>query len=250
LADLSTTTVAAVARNQLSRHVVTRAIERLWTKDQIVGYETWIQFFDERQPRSTVFSEATLRRYAANLKSWLLFAGLLELRPRGICRADGTGAQMGVLATGKSMTGLFLGGASPARLQQLLKNLLSAGGASRSTLEMEGLRNAITDASALGLIDVSSDRVTLRKPWDAETELLDLAKGAILRQPTVKLAIEFMRLTGGDRELAGAMLAEGIGAAWKPASAMRVLGGLTRYATWANDGPIRSDESDQQKLQF
>lgn len=250
LADLSTTAVAAVARNQLSRHVVTRAIERLWAKDQIVSYEAWIQFFDEQQPRNAVFSEATLRQYAANLKSWLLFAGLLELRPRGICRADGSGAQMGVLAAGKASGGYFLGGASPARLQQLLKKLFVVGDVGRSALEAEHLRNAITDASALNLIEINSDCVALRKKPSVEAELTVLAKAAILRQPTVKLAIESLRLASGDRELAGAMLAEGIGAAWKSTSAMRVLGGLTRYATWANDSPIPSAGSEQQKLQF
>src|SRR5690606_15381770 len=90
LSAVSPSAVASVARNQLRRHVVARAIERLWAKDQVYNYESWIQFFDEQQPRSVALSEATLRQYAGNLKSWLIFAGLMELRPRGVAKADGT----------------------------------------------------------------------------------------------------------------------------------------------------------------
>ncbi|MEI2431210.1 restriction endonuclease [Lysobacter yananisis] len=251
LTNLSPTAVAIVARNQLSRHVVNRAIERSWSKDQIVSYETWMQFFDDQQPRNTVFSEATLRQYAANLKSWLLFAGLIELRPRGIGRADGTGAQLGVLASGKSMAGLFLGSASPARLQELLKKVLSAGQVSKAELETMRLRNAASDASALGLIDASTDVIELQGRWDSEVELLNRAKKAILQQSIVQIAIESLRQANGDRELAGAMLAEAVGAKWKPASAMRVLGGLTRFATWAGEDRTSNDDvNTQRKLGF
>lgn len=247
LTDLTATSVAAVARNQLSRHVVTRAIERIWSKEQIVSYDSWIQFFDEQQPRSAPLSDTTLRQYAGNLKGWLLFAGLLELRRGGMARADGTGAQMGVAAAGRSVAGTFLGGASPNRLKELL-DLLMPGEASRSALEARGLRNAITDASALGLIEASADRIKLLKLCSSEQELLMAAKRSILRQGTIDLAVEFLRLTNGDREQAAAMLSDGLEANWKPASAMRVFGGLIRYASWANDGPFQAESDDQQKL--
>lgn len=251
LTSLSATAVANVARNQLSRHVVTRALERLWSKDKIISYDAWIQFFDEQQPRNVLFSEATLRQYAANLKSWLLFAGLIELRPRGIGRADGTGAQLGVLASGKSMAGLFLGSASPARLQELLKKILVGGQVDKLELESLRLRNAASDASALGLIDASGDAIYLRDLWQSEAELLAGAKRAILQQSIVQISIESMRQANGDREVAGAMLAESLGAKWKPVSAMRVLGGLTRFAAWASEGDALSDHvAAQQKLEF
>lgn len=235
LSEPSPSSVASVARNQLRRHVVARAIERLWTKDQVFNYENWIQFFDQQQPRNVALSEATLRQYAGNLKSWLIFAGLLELRPRGVARADGTGAQMGVLAAGKTLTGLFMGGASPARLQELIRHIQN-GVIERATLESMGLRNAIQDASALGLVEVGAANVELRERWQSGEAVAEAAKRAILRQATVQLALESLRAANGDRPAASSILAAGLDANWKQASGMRVLGGLIRYAAWAQGG--------------
>lgn len=232
--DLSATTIAGIVRSQLRRHVVARAIERLWTKDEVVSLDGWLHFFDEQQPRSAVFSPETLRVYSANLKNWLLFAGLLELRPRGIARADGNGGQMGVVSTSKTLTGLFLGASSPARLQELLKKL-KAGVTDRKALDHDGLRNAISDASALGLIDITVDRVILRSITNDLPSLIDEAKRSVIRQPTIRLALESLQANNGDRSAAAPQLAEGLGAVWKPVSALRYLGGLVRYANWAHE---------------
>ncbi|MCU9952784.1 restriction endonuclease [Burkholderia sp. BKH01] len=249
LSDLSPTTIAGIVRSQLRRHVVARAIERLWARDEVVSQDDWLHFFDQQQPRSTIFSPATLRVYCANLKNWLLFAGLLELRPRGIARADGNGGQLGVVSTSKTLTGLFLGASSPARLQELLTKLV-AGATSRRSLDGDGLRNAISDASALGLIDVTADRVNLRMNTMDLSSLMDEAKRSVARQPTIQLALESIKANNGDRNAAAPQLAEGLGAvAWKPVSALRYLGGLVRYANWAH-GLSKSDHNGTAPLNF
>lgn len=151
-------------------------------------------------------------------------------------RADGRGAQMGVISSSRAGTGLFFGASSPARLQDLLQKVFRSSHGDRALLEGDGLTNAIADGSALGLIDVSAQRVTLRQSWHSETDLIEDAKRAVIRQSTVQLALESLRSANGDRTTASVMLAEGLGANWKAASAMRNLGGLVRYATWANGG--------------
>lgn len=247
MSDLSATTIAGIVRSQLRRHVVARAIERIWLKDEIFTQEEWLQFFDVQQPRSNAFSATTLRVYGANLKSWLLFAGLLELRPRGVVRTDGNGGQMGVVSTSRTLTGLFYGSSSPARLQELLIKLMT-GVTSRTALEREGLRNAISDASALGLIDITGDRVVLRSITELPA-LIDEAKSSVIRQPTIQLALESLRASNGDRDAAASQLAEALDAVWKPVSAQRYLGGLIRYANWAN-GLTKSDSGGTLPFEF
>lgn len=226
--------------------MVAQAIERLWPKGSIVSYESWLRFFDEHQPKNTSFSDETIRQYAGNLKSWLLFAGLIELRPRGVSRADGEGAQMGVVGAGKHLAGLFLGAAAPARLVELLVNLYRGTKFDRPSLEADGLRNAIADASALGLVETSTDGIRLRRIWASESALIEFAKVAVLKQPSVQLAFDAIDITRGDREAAGDLVREALGASWKPTSARRVFGGLWRYASWANekeepeDAPVQS----------
>lgn len=248
LSDLSATTVAGIVRSQLRRHVVARAIERLWTKDEIVSLDAWLHFFDEQQPRNAVFSPETLRVYSTNLKNWLLFAGLLELRPRGVARADGNGGQMGVVSTGKTLTGLFLATSSPSRLQELLAKL-TAGVTERKALDCDGLRNAISDASALGLVDLAVDRITLRSITSDLHSLIDEAKRSVTRQPTIQLALESIQAANGDRSIAAPQLAAGLGATWKPVSAQRYLGGLVRYANWAH-GLTKSDNNGTIPFEF
>lgn len=248
MSDLSATTIAGIVRSQLRRHVVARAIERLWAKDEIFTQDGWLNFFDTQQPRSAVFSPATLRVYSANLKNWLLFAGLLELRPRGVAKADGNGGQMGVVSNSKTLTGLFLGASSPARLQELLTKLIT-GVTGRTELDRDGLRNAISDASALGLIDITGDRVILRSITGELPSLIDEAKRSVIRQPTIRLALESLQANNGDRSAAAPQLAEGLGAVWKPVSAQRYLGGLVRYANWAH-GLTKSDNDGTIPFEF
>lgn len=241
VADFSAENIADTVRQQLRRHVVAQAIERSWVKGTVVDYESWVAFFGKHQPRGQKFSDTTVRQYAATLKSWLVFAGLLEMRPRGIVRADGSGSQMGVLDTPNRLGGLFLGTAAPSRLADLLTRLFAGNGTlTRAQMESAGLRNAVADAIALGIVDGSTGVLVLRPPATASAaDLVELARKIVARQPAVLLAQECIRDANNDKEVAGAKLGAALDATWKPTSASRNLGGLLRYSAWTG---IRSDD--------
>lgn len=235
LGNLTPASIARVTRNQLKRHVVSRAIERSWEKGRSVEYEDWVNFVSEEQLRTKTFSRATRRSYARTLRGWLLFAGLLEARSNGIARPDGEGAQMGTTTSMKLNAGRFLGTSKPSRLQDLIFEIYAAGkGVPRSILESRGFRNAIADAIALGLATIREGNVCLCRVFADEASLLSFAKELIGRQATVGIAVESMRAASGQRKEAARLLATRLDASWKPVSSVRNLGGLLRYATWAN----------------
>ncbi|MFM0069121.1 hypothetical protein [Paraburkholderia aspalathi] len=185
----------------------------------------------------------------AKINDDVLFAGLLELRPRGVAKADGNGGQMRGFSANRTLTGLlFLGASSPARLQELLTKL-TPGGTDRTALDHDGLRNAISDASALGLIDIAVDQVILRSITSGLPSLIDEAKRSVTRQPTIRLALDSLQANNGDRSAAAPQLAEGLGAVWKPVSAQRYLGGLVRYANWAH-GFTKPDDDGTAHFEF
>ncbi len=232
--DLGAVTLASIVRNQLRRHVIARAIERTWPKGQVVDNEAWLAFFRAEQSRSAGFSPPTLRQYANNLKGWLVFSGLLEVSTRGLVRADGAGAQMGVVASIKSVGGLFLGTAGPRRLELLLKKVLeSTAPVTRAECDGIGLRNAVSDALALGLVDVNGGRIVLHRPAPSLGVLVDEGRASVRRQPAIRLALECLTESGGDRTRAADRLAKALAVAWKRTSARRYLGGLLSYAEWA-----------------
>jgi len=237
--DLSAENIADTVRHQLRRHVVAQAIERSWPKGDVVDYESWVAFFGKHQARGHTFSDATTRQYAATLKSWLVFAGLLEVRPRGVARADGAGAQMGVAAASR-IGGLFLGTAAPSRLEDMLTRVFANNGTlTRAQLEAGGLRNAVSDAIALGLLDANKGVLVLRHSSTSAAALIAHSKAVVADQPAVVLALECLREAQGDRIQAGARLGIALEATWKPASATRYLRGLLRFAVWA--GMPRAD---------
>lgn len=231
-------TIAAVTRNQLRRHVVAQAIERSWQRGDVIAYEAWLAFFAAQQPRTDEYADATVRQYAGNLKSWLAFAGLLQLRARGVERADGDGAQMGIPAVAKSLGGVFLGTTAPARLEQLLKRVYAQSGAvTRSMLESEGLRNAAADGVALGLISSDHGILSVTGVFEGPEALVRHAKATVLTQESLELAVEWMSRSPEDRQNAAQMFARELGAEWKPQSAARYFSGLLRYAEWARRPP-------------
>ena len=234
LDTLSPASIARVTRKQLKRHVVSRAIERTWGKGRPVDYDECVSFVSEKQLRSKTFSKSTRRSYAQNLRSWLLFAGLLEIQPRGIARPDGEGAQMGITSSQSQVAGLFLGASTPSRLQGLIVELLGQPkGAPRSALESRGLRNAIADATALGLVIIRDGNILLSREYSNKSILLSTTKDLIREQATVQAAAKCMRETGDNRKNAAAMLTSRLNPSWKSASSSRYLGGLHRYAVWA-----------------
>jgi hypothetical protein len=161
------------------------------------------------------------------------FAGLLEIQHKAIIRPDGEGAQMGMTYAQSSVLGLFLGTSAPSRLQDLILRLRSEGpGISRSSLELCGLRNAIVDASALGLVLSRDGNIFLSREYPTESALLSAIKDLIRNQSTVKTAVQCMRDTE-NRKDAAKLLASQLDASWNTASSIRYLGGLVRYAAWA-----------------
>lgn len=232
LTDLSPGNIAKTVRAQLRRHVIARDIERSWVRDQVVDYESWVQFFGRAQPRSKSFTQATLRQYAGNLKAWLVFSGLLEIRARGIARADGTGSQMGIVASGRSLFGVFLGTSAPRRLEELLEMVFKEPRLSKALLESKGLRNACADAIALEMVTVTAGEVAAVSKYSSLEQMVRDAKDFSNRQPLVLLAQQCLLSANGDRKEAASLLAEAIGAGWKQTSSVRYLGGLLRYAEW------------------
>ena len=142
---------------------------------------------------------------------------------------------MGILSSTSRVGGLFLGTAAPARLENLLRRVFASNGTlARAQLESTGLRNAIADAIALGLLDGSKGLLVLRPPvLSSAVDLIAHAKSLVGRQPAVQLALECLREAANDRPAAGARLAAALDATWKATSAQRYLGGLLRFAAWA-----------------
>jgi len=73
----------------------------------------------------------------------------------------------------------------------------------------------------------------LRSKSNELSVLVSEAKTAIIQQATISLALESLIANNGDRGAAANQLAVRLAASWKPASALRCLGGLIRYANWA-----------------
>ena len=235
LEPLTRTSIVRVTRNQLKRHIISRAIERTWERGRPVDYDDWVNFVSTNQLPSKIFSKSTRRSYAQNLKSWLLFAGLLEIRPSGIARPDGEGAQMGTTISQSQVAGLFLGTSTPSRLQDLIWRLKAQqNGISRAILESSGLRNAIADATALGLVIARDGNVLLSREYPNESTLLSTTKDLIGEQETVQTAVKCMQESGENRKAAAQLLATRLDASWKSVSSIRYLGGLLRFASWAN----------------
>jgi len=234
LDTLTPASIARITRNQLKRHVVSRAIERTWERGRPVDYDDWVNFVSKEQLRSKTFSKSTRRSYALNLRSWLLFAGLLEMQPDGIARPDGEGAQMGMTSPQSQVAGMFLGTSTPSRLQELtIKLWTQQNGISRTELESSRFRNAIADATALGLVVNRDGNVHLSLEYPNESTLRSTTKLLIQRQTTVQAAVNCMSEKGHNRKDAAALLATRLNPSWKLASSTRYLGGLLRYALWA-----------------
>jgi len=241
LPDLKPYTIAKQVQGQLARHIVTRELFQRWERGLLVDIKGWYRFFAEVQPGTSMFSENTIHQYASNFRRWLVFAGLLEMDGRWLLRPVGHGAQMGILSLQKTATGVFLGTASPLAFERLVGIAKQNGGAlTRGMVAAKALRNAATDAVALGIFASSRDgRVCLVSPELTEEQIVEMARAKVLEQPTVQAA----ERAHADREMKQDMTAVGrrveeeVGASWKPSSAKRYGSGLIRYLEWATTGP-------------
>jgi hypothetical protein len=115
----------------------------------------------------------------------------------------------------------------------LARVFASNGSLTRGHLKSVGLRNAVVDAIALGLIDASKGTLVLRPQVGSVSELINLGRSTVCRQLAVRLALECLRDANNDRSAAAIRLGIALDAAWKPTSAARNIGGLLRFASWA-----------------
>lgn len=241
LNDLKPLSVAQFVQGQFRRHVVVKEIISKWEKEKPISIENWSSFFAEVHPRTSNFSDVTIKTYAVNLKNWLLFAGILEQKGNTIYRPTGDGEEMGVLSSMKINIGTFLGTASPKKLELLFQLLhRDKVGLSRHSLEEKGLRNAIADGFALGLLQAEPNKyVSLKERNKDLIELLNWAKSSVRETVTTKIVASTQ-----DIDEACKRLKEQIGPNWKDISAKRYARGLKQYLKWAKvitDTPLFGD---------
>jgi len=236
LKDFSVLAVAEHAQKLFLRHVVFR--ETLaWERGAFVTADEWQQLIQNVQPGSAEWSPATLRQYAASLRSWLAFVGLLETSGARVSRPRGIGRQMGVIHPSRVKSALFLGTSTPEASLRLLE-LLQANplGVPRSDLVADGFRNAVSDCVALGLVARSEDgRVYATERFPSPNAMGDLLAETILEQQVVRMTRSYIE-RGVDSDLTiGLGLKDYLRTNWKDDSARRYAGGLRRFLVWATD---------------
>ncbi len=236
LQDLRPATIAKHVQGQLRRHVVVRELTARWEREKLIDPEEWHSLFADAQPEIASVSQDTIHQYAKTLRSWLVFAGILENRNKGLVRPTGNGRQMGIVSTSKIGVGIFLGTATPRSLVRLLHRLKqSALALPRTQLEAEGLRNAVSDALALGL--VTSPRpgiIELANSDESLDELVRRAKSLVLEQSTIDVVSNARQQAISDVVTIGGLLELEVGSSWKPSSAIRYARGLRVYLRWAD----------------
>jgi hypothetical protein len=200
LETISLGVVADHARRQLQRHVVVQRIERDWERGTEKTHEEWIAFFDTAQPRTAQWSAQTLRFYGANLRRWLVFSGLLDERGQRLTHPLSTGGRMGIVQSRRSAGGVFLGSSTPRAVLRLLRVVNSqAKDTTQEALARSGLRNAVTDALALGLVSRDDDgRVVPGRHFESELDMSKALEAAILCQDTISALIPYWERRWSD----------------------------------------------------
>ena len=225
-------TIAGHARGQLSRHVVAKAIDATWPRGQRVSPESWVQFFASVQPHADEFAAKTNHYYAANLRRWLLFSGLLDRTGGSLVQPIGPGTQMGVLTGPRARTGIFLASTSPTRLIDLLDLLSTAdAGVTREDLESHGLRNAVADGVALGLVEAHQKGRVRLAAASTGTSVVALAQ-ALVHDPVVSFVRDVAARSDTSVRVLGDELEGFLDTTWAESSKRRYANGLLRYARW------------------
>ena len=234
LKDLTPKTIAECVQGQLRRHIVVKELTARWPKDTKMTSADWFSLFSKAHPRFVKFSRKTIDQYANTFRRWLVFAGLLEQKGKSLLRPGGRGAQMGDLTPARGTTATFLGTAAPNALIRLINLLVKKESMHRSKLISHGLRNAIADASALGVSTTNGHGIiTLTQPGQSVKDAIASAKTTVLNQPSVKNIAEAIRHGKTDINKIGKHLAASLGANWKATSARRYANGIRRYYTWS-----------------
>jgi len=234
LKDLDVMTIAAFVQGQIKRHIVVLELTKSWEKEKLVPVELWLDFIRKALPRSSSFSQATIHQYANNFKSWLLFAGILEQREHCLLRPNANGRQMGVFNPMINRLPVFLGTAAPQKIEQLLGLLYQqCGGVMRDELNARALRNAISDAFSINLIDSTAEgKIKLSCQTESQEALILFAKHEIDKQKTISIVNSALKNGIKDRYIIGEQIEAEIGAKWSRASKLRYAGGLLCYIEW------------------
>lgn len=234
LQDVAPETIADHARGQLQRHVVAKGIQSTWDREDRVGPAAWDAFYGSLQPRSGDFAAKTVHFYGANLRRWLLFAGLVDRTGSALHRPQGRGNLRGVLVSRRKRKTVFLGTTSPDKVLGLLASLSSNGGViSRADLESTGFRNAIADAKALDLVTTSTDGVVALHSG-ADLPAAELLVTALSNDPVVRFVTDLDSVLDGATVL-GDELEGFLGATWAESSKKRYATGLVRFSRWLAD---------------
>lgn len=243
LEDVQPDSISDHARGQLQRHVVAKGITAKWDREDRYGPTDWDAFYASLQPRSDDFSPKTVHFYAANLRRWLVFSGLLNQTGSALSRPQGLGRDKGVLVSRRVTRGVFLGTSSAEQVVRLLDSIGARGGVEdRSVLKDAGLRNAITDARALGLVETGTDgSVRLQSDWSDDTHCETVLAEALKEDPVLQFLGQWENASPEERVTAGDKLEEFVGAAWAESSKKRYVSGLRRFSAWLRQTRVWGD---------
>ncbi|MDO4246318.1 MAG: restriction endonuclease [Deinococcus sp.] len=235
--EIGPNAIATHASRQLVKHLIYIQLCNEWEKGTLHSNEEFVEIFSKYHPRSIDLSDETSNIYANNLRRWLIFAGLLEVKDSSLIRPIGVGAQKGIQTPQKLGIGTFLGTSSPDTLMALLMHLKENDG-NETVKKLHDLkfRNAISDARELGLVLSSAQKgVTLIFDSLTDRQLTILAASSVMRQPLIMRIKELSK--SADPVLSDGAITEIIKSEvnpdWADASAKRYFNGLRRYMDWA-----------------
>ena len=250
LSDLSPSAIARCVQSQLRRHIVVSEFIEQWEMGKLNDTDTWLSFFTEINPQTSSFSRATIRHYANTLRRWLLFAGILEEQGRWLIKPVGSGRQLGLITLSPSRSSIFLGTSAPRTMASLLSRLHGTETRlERRLLVAEGLRNAISDATALGLVIAYPDGSVMLSHRELPLDqILQQARICILEQPASCIISDALAHGITDGSALGKLLQEELHLNWKPVSGKRYASGIRRYLAWAQGKSQRS--KGQEELDF
>jgi hypothetical protein len=227
--------VAEHIHGQFARHVVCRELT-VYDRETPIPIEELGKIVRRMRPADAQLSDKAVHHYAMNLKRWLLFSGHIEERGGFLYRPRAHGSRMGILPPGRSRRIQFLGSGTYDGLLKLIRAVIQdrQGVAERELVGL-GLRNAIYDALALGIMARSDDRrIYLLTGVMREEAVIAEAKRAILEQDTVRVLAEVLSqnpdISNADL---GERLKNALHVAWKPTSALRYANGIRGFFKWA-----------------
>ncbi|MGV8057678.1 MAG: AAA family ATPase [Smithellaceae bacterium] len=233
--SITSMNVAEHIHGQFARHVVCRELS-VYDKETPIPIEELSKIVRKMRPADAQLADKAVHHYAMNLKRWLLFSGHIEERGVFLYRPRVYGSSMGILPMWRSRKTQFLGSGTYDGLLKLISVVIQdRRGVAECELMGLGLRNAIYDALALGIMARSDDRrIYLLTDRLVEEVVIAETKRAILEQDTVRVLADVL---SEDANISNAELGERLKNAlhvtWKPTSALRYANGIRRYLKWA-----------------